>query len=183
MNILTTFSVVLLSFSFSASQQQTETTKETIKLKNPEITNGLTVNDKDYTLHFEIEKPNDRNHTLVIDIELHNESHFISPNAKRYFSGKFHLDLESNKVLDFEDNLIEIPLSVEVIDPHPFVRGLVNWVRVNTTYRQPLVVKLQKEFVVSGRLQFTIEPRCTFEEIPFAISYQDGVMKIIDRKC
>jgi len=183
MNILKTFTVLLLSTFFSTSQQQTETTQETIKIENPEITNGFTINNQDYTLHFEIEKTNDQKHTLVVAIELHNDSHFISPFAKRDFKGKFYMDLGSYNALNFEGDIIESPRSVEEYDPHPFVNGNVNWVRVNTTYKQPLQLKSQDDFEVFGRVQFTIEPRCTLEEIPFAISYQDGVMKIKSPKC
>ena len=183
MNILTTRVVLLLSIFFSTSQQQTETTQETIKIEKPEIMNGFTINNHDYTLHFEIEKTNDQKHTLVIAIELHNDAHYISPFAKRDFSGKFYMDLGSYNDLDFESDIIETPRSVEEVDSHHFVNGTVNWVRVNTTYRQALQIKSQENFEVFGRVQFTIEPRCTFEEIPFAISYQDGVMKIKQPKC
>lgn len=189
MNKLTSLTVVLLSFAFTTSQQQqTEITQEIVNIKKPETFKGFTINDKDYTLHFEIEKNNpdsyrDQKHTLVISIELHNDSHYISPFAKRDFKGKFYVDLGSYNDLDFEGDIIESPRSVEEYDSHPFVNGTVNWVRTNTTYKQPLQIKTQKEFVVFGRVQFTIEPRCTFEEIPFAISYQNGEMVFIEPKC
>ncbi len=184
MNILTTSLVLLLSITFSTSEQQTKTILlETVKIEKPESFNEFTVNDQDYTLHFEIENTDNQNPTLVIAKELHNESYYISPKAKRDFKGKFYMDLGSYTHLDFDGAIIETPLSIEEYDPHPFTNGLVNWVSVNTTYKQPLHLKIKENFIVYGRLRFTIEPRCTLEEIPFAISYQDGVMKFIDPKC
>lgn len=183
MNKLTILVLLLLSISFSKSQQQTETHKEILKIEKPEIKNGFTINDKDYTLHFEIENADSQKPSLVIAIELHNGSHYISPYARRDFKGKFYMDLGSYTHLAFESDIIETPRSIEEFDSHPFTNGPVNWVRVNTTYKQPLQVKSQGDFEVFGRLRFTIEPRCSLEEIPFAISYQNGVFKFIDPKC
>ena len=180
---LTTLVIVLLSISYSTRQQQTEPSQETVKLEESEISERFTIKDKDYTLHFEIEKVKNQQPVLVIAIELQNGAHFISPNAKRDFTGKFYMDLGDYTNLDFEGDVVETPRSVEEFDAHPFMGGLVNWVRVNTTYRQHLEVKSQGDFEVFGRVRFTIEPRCTLEEIPFAISYKDGIMKLIDPKC
>jgi len=183
MNILTTFLVLLLSISPGTSQLRKETTQSIVIIDEPEIIKGFVIEDKEYTLHFNMEKAEDQNYTLVIDIELHNESYFVSPNATRDFSGKFYMDLGSYTQIDFKGDIEEAPRSIEEFDSHPFVDGTVNWVRVNTTYKQSLELKSQEDFEVFGRVQFTIEPRCTFEEIPFAISYQNGVMKITSPKC
>ena len=183
MNILTTLAFLLLSITFSTNQQHTRTILETVKIEKPETFKEFTVNDKDYTLHFKIENSDNQKPSLLIAIELHNNSHYISPNAKRDFSGKFYMDLGSYNDLDFEGDVIETPRSIEEYGSHLFTNGLVNWVYVNTTYKQPLQLKTKEKFVVFGRVQFTIEPRCTFEEIPFAISYQDGAMIFVDPKC
>ncbi len=183
MNKLATLAVLLLSIPFSKSQPQTKTFKEIVKVERPEIKNRVTIDNKDYTLHFEIENADTQKPFLVIAIELRNGSHFISPYAKRDFKGKFYMDLGNYTHLAFDGDIIETPRSVEEFDPHPFTNGLVNWVRVNTTYKQPLLIKSQSDFEVFGRLRFTIEPSCTLEEIPFAISYQNGVMKFINPKC
>jgi len=180
---LITLVIVLLSISYSTGQQQTEPSQETVKLEESEISERFTINDKDYTLHFEIEKVKNQQPTLVIDIELQNGAHFISPNAKRNFTGKFYMDLGDYTHLDFEGDIMETPRSVEEFDPHPFTGGLVNWVRINTTYKQSLQIKSQNDFEVFGRLRFVIEPRCTLEEIPFGLSYEDGILKFIDPKC
>ena len=183
MDKLTTIVLLLVSIFFSTSQQQTETTQEIINIEKPKIMNGFTINDKDYTIHFSIEKTKDQKPTLVIAMELHNGAHYVSPFAKGDFSGKFYMDLGSNKDLVFKGDIIEIPQSIEEFEPNLFSNGLVNNVRVNTTYKQALQMKTQKDFEVFGRLRFTIEPRCTLEEIPFKISYKNGSMKITYPKC
>ena len=184
MDMLTIFAALLISFSFSTSQQQTETTtQEVVNILKPETSNGFTVKNQDYTLHFDVENMIGQKPTLVIFIELHNGSHYISPFAKRDFKGKFYMDLGSYNYLDFDGDIIETPPSFEEFDSHPFVAGNVNWVWVNTTYTQALKVLSEDDFEVFGRLRFTIEPRCTMEEIPFAISYKDGEMKILSPKC
>ncbi len=183
MNNLITLAVLLLIISTSKIKQEPETTQETVKIEKSEIRNEFTINDEDYTLHFKIDNSDNREPSLLIAIELHNNSHYISPNAKRDFKGKFYMDLGSYAHLGFEGDIIETPRSIEEFDSHPFVNGTVNWVRVNTTYKQPLQVKSNEDFEVFGRLRFTIEPRCTFEEIPFAISYKNGVMKLFSPKC
>ncbi len=60
---------------------------------------------------------------------------------------------------------------------HPFTNGTVNWVRVNTNYKQQLEVATQVDFQVFGYIQFTIEPRCSLEKIPFIIKKENGKLK------
>ncbi len=133
-----------------------------------------------YKIDIQINEAGKNEYQLVINMELHNGAHFVSPNAKRDFTGKFFMDLGSYEHLAFDGILVETPRSVEEIDPHPFVGGPVNWVRENTTYMQSLKLLSNDDFEVFGRIRFTIEPRCTLEEIPFAISYKNGVAKIIN---
>jgi len=173
----------ILSNSFSTSQQQTEITPKIIKIEKPETFKEFIVKDQDYTLHFAIEKTIDQKQTLVIAIELHSDTFSLSPNAKKDFNGKFYMDLGSYKDIGFEGDIIEYPLSIKEIDSNTFDKNTVDWLRVKTIYKQVLQLKSKEEFIVYGRLQFTIEPQNTFEEIPFAISYKDGEMVFIDTKC
>jgi len=165
------------------SQQQPEAIQKNERIEKTEPRNGFTINDEDYTLYFDLENADSQHPILIISIDLHNNSHYISPNAKRKFKGKFYMDLGSYTNLGFKGSMTETPLSVEEFDSHPFVNGTVNWVIENTTYKQVLEIKSINDFEVFGRVQFTIEPRCTLEEIPFAISYQNGVIKFIEPKC
>ena len=101
-------------------------------------------------------------------------SHYVSPYAIRDFTGKFNASLTDNDYFTLEGELMETPRSVEEIDPHPFVGGTVNWVRVNTTYRQKINIKTQEDFDVIGLVQFTIEPRCTMEKVEYIIKSRAG---------
>ena len=141
----------------------------------------LTETDELYTLQIKIEKTENNKHNLIIAIELHNGSSFISPFEKKEFTGKFFMDLGSFDQLAFDGNIIETPRSVATFDPYS--KEPVIWVIENTTYKQPLNILSEGDFEVFGRVRFTIEPRCTLEEIPFAISYQDGVMTLKSPKC
>ena len=175
--------ILLFSISFGIGQQQTEATQKIINIEEPEIIKGIIIDDKDYTLHIDVEKTKDQKYTLLVAIELHNESYFISPNSNGDFSGKFYMDLGNYTHLAFEGDIIETPRSLAAIYLQPSVDGTVDRVHVNTTYKQPLELKSQEDFEVFGRIQFTIEPRCTFEQIPFALSFQNGVIKITSPKC
>jgi len=186
MNKLITLLVLLLSFSCANDKQQSNTPKDIAKLEVPKTTiksEVLNITDDLYDLQIRIETSENNKQYLVFDMKLHNNSHFISPYAKRDFKGKFNFNLGSYTNLGFEGNVIETPRSIEEVDEHPFVRGTVNWVRVNTTYKQRLNIKINEDFEVFGRVIFTIEPRCSLEQIPFAISYKNGVMKLFSPKC
>ena len=186
MNKSITILLLLLSFSCANDKKQSNTSNDIAKLEEPKeiITNEvLNINDELYDLQIKIETSKNNVHNLVVAIKLHNDSHFISPNAKRDFKGKFYMDFGSYDNLAFDGNIIETPRSVEEFDEHPFTNGLVNWVRVNTIYKQQLNLLSQDDFEVFGRIRFTIEPRCSLEEISFAISFKNGVMKIFSPKC
>ncbi len=139
------------------------------------------VNDgyKPYDINFKLQPLENDICDFIIDMRLYNGAHFVSPNAKRDFSGKFKIILEENNKLEFLDKLSESPLSVEENDPHPYVDGKVNWIRQNTTYAQKIKFKTDKDFFVKGSIQFTIEPRCTLEQIPFTIFRDSGELKIM----
>ena len=178
MNILLT-NTLLLFLSIGWVSDKHPTINE---IENTYTEDVLIIADDLYDLQIKIETTGNK-HNLVFDIKLHKGSQFISPHAKRDFTGKFFMDLGDYTNLKFEGKIIETPMSVEEFDSHPFVFGTVNWVRVNTTYKQPLKLYSQRDFEVFGRVRFTIEPRCSLEEIPFSISYKDGKMKLQKAKC
>ncbi len=174
---------IFVNAPFNNDKQPTKNTLKIRNLKNSEEDKGFTVKDKDYTLSFKIINVASKTPSLLITMELRNGAHYISPFAKGDFTGKFFMDLGRNSHLDFKNEIIESPRSIEVFDSHHLISGSVNWVRVYTTYRQLLQVKTQKDFEVLGKLRFTIEPRCTLEEIPFRIVYTNGKVKIVSPKC
>jgi hypothetical protein len=179
--------VLLLCIGYATDKQQSNKTKDIAKVELPKTgittiaNNVITITDELYTLQFKIEKTKNNKHNLVIAMELHKGSSFISPFEKTAFKGKFYTDLGSYDNLTFDGNIIETPRSAATFDH--FANEPVIWVKVNTTYKQPLNILSEDNFEVFGRVMFTIEPRCTFEEIPFAISYKDGVVTFIDSKC
>ena len=142
------------------------------------VISGPLTNSEPYTIAFHTDQlPNDV-YEFVVTMKLHNGSYYVSPNAKRDFSGKFTIQLDDTDKLNPIADLVETPLSVEEYDPHPFVNGTVNWVRVNTTYKQQLKVTTQENFQLKGMIQFTIEPRCTLEKIPIIFKYYNGKMRV-----
>lgn len=183
MNNLIPLTLLLLSFSFNSEKPKLETSIDNIKDEKPVTFKEFSVKHEDYTLHFSLEKVNDQKHMLVVAMDLHNDSFFVSPNSKRDFKGKFRGDFGTTESIEFYGDFVETPLSVEEFDPHPFVRGTVNWVKEDTTYKQLLLLKTQDNFQVYGRIIFTIEPRCTLEQVPFSIVYEDGELVFVEAKC
>jgi hypothetical protein len=131
-----------------------------------------------YHLDLKIEKTETTTKHLTLFITLKGDAHFVSPYAKRDFKGKFSMTLEENKFIETENHLIEIPPSVEEIDTHHYVNGTVNWVRENTTYKLPFKVLTETDFEVLGLIRFTIEPRCTLEEIPIVVRQESGQLTV-----
>ena len=176
---LTILAVTLLSSFYCTSQEQKKPIQETIKIETSSETNGLTIKNDAYTLHLDLDTTITDSPILMVSIELHKGSYYISPNSKGENSGKFYMDLGAITDIEFKGALLESPLSKEVFENDQ----QVNWVRVHTTYKQALQVKSIHDFEVFGRIKFTIEPRCSLEEIPFGISYKDGKYKITNPKC
>jgi hypothetical protein len=184
MNKLITILILLLSFSCANDKQQYNTSNYIAKLETPKAivaSEVLNITDEFYNLQISIETSENNTFNLVIAMELHKGSSFISPFETKEFSGKFYMDFGSYKDLSFDVNIVETPRAIAIIDK--FKNEPVIWVKENTTYTQPLKIHSEDDFEVFGKVQFTIEPRCTFEEIPFVISFKDGVMKLFSPKC
>jgi hypothetical protein len=138
-----------------------------------ETSNNSAVHENPYKAVYWIQPLQNNEYELIVDIKLFDGAYFVSPNAKRDFSGKFTIQIEDSKELEIVSDLLETPQSVEEFDEHPFVNGLVNWVRVDTRYKQKMKPTTTQEFSVKGFIQFTIEPRCTLENIPIIIKNKD----------
>jgi hypothetical protein len=145
---------------------------ETISFKEPYSPHSP------YHLDLKIEKTETDENQLSIFITLKGDAHFVSPHAKRDFKGKFSMTLEDTNLIETNGDLLETPQSVEEFDTHHFVNGTVNWVRENTTYKLPFKVKTEKDFEIHGLIRFTIEPRCTLEEIPILVSQKSGQLSV-----
>jgi len=128
-----------------------------------------------YTSIIRVDKQNDDEYVLSIQMILKKDSYFVSPNAKRDFSGKFTIVLTEPEKLITKGTVSELPLSKEENDKR---EGLVNFVRTNTNYQRTLKVLSKENFEVPAHIQFTIEPRCTMEKVFFILSYVDGKLSV-----
>ena len=136
-----------------------------------------------YELKFEINEIENAVYELVLSMDLRNDSYYVSPNSKGDFTGIFTIIINDNEKLKKIAKPIETPLSNEEYDPHPFVNGFVNWVKETTTYKQQIQRKSDEDFEVSGIIQFTIEPKCTLEKVPFFIKYKNGELIVEVARC
>lgn len=183
--------VSVLALSVSCSNTNKETPEQAINTApNTEIaaiypaTNPNNVwEGKDYTLHVNMIPASNGVYTLQLRMELYNGAHFISPNAVRDFKGKFTINIEDSEQLETRSKILETPLSIEELDPHPFVDGTVNWVRTNTTYTQDFKATTTDYFYVEGFATFTIEPACTLEKIRFFIKNNQGELYAEIARC
>ena len=105
------------------------------------------------------------------------------PHSTRDFKGRFTIDIVDNDHIMMLDEFTETPRSLEEIDLHRFVNGPVNWVNVDTKYVHPFTLSSQEDFDVHGKFIFTIEPKCTLEEIPFVIKHRSGKLRIEQWSC
>jgi hypothetical protein len=126
-----------------------------------------------YTAIVRVDKQSDKEHLLSIQMNLKQHSYFVSPTEPGSFTGKFTIVLTEPQHVQTYGAIIENPLSK--VDEN---EGFVKWVRQNTHYKQSLKVLTKENFEVSGHIQFTIEPRCTLEKIPFILSYVDGKLSV-----
>ena len=174
MKNIITFLLLLLFISCNTENSKTISINDIALNNQPFNFEKSETIEEPYTIKFLLETTENNETYLIIEMELRNGSHYVSPYAKRDFTGKFNPSLKDNEFFTLEGKLIETPQSVEEIDPHPFVGGTVNWVRENTTYRQKINIKTQEDFEVIGFVQFTIEPRCTLEKVEYIIKSRSG---------
>lgn len=143
---------------------------------NKQLLYGPNLPTEPYELKLNIHQLKNNIYDLEIQMLLFNNAYYASPNTKVDLKGKFTFHLDTNNSFIVKNNLIETPLSNNT-------DGLTNWVRVNTTYNQQLEITTKKDFVVSGFIRFTIEPRCTLEKIPIIIKAEKGVVTFEIDKC
>ncbi|MGC6430849.1 MAG: hypothetical protein ACON5F_07395 [Jejuia sp.] len=167
----------------NTSPEKTTKCKTYVKPSSHETAYKFMNSFEPYNIYLNLKPVKDDVFNLVIDMRLNNSAYFVSPNAKRDFSGKFTFMLKENSQLSYIGTLSENPLSIEEHDPHPFVNGTVNWVRQNTVYTQKLKINTDEDFVVNGFIQFTIEPKCTLEKIPVVIYREKDVLKFEIDNC
>jgi hypothetical protein len=181
--LLRTLLVAIMPCALAYSQPNAETKRIEKPVFTPDmlLLHPFTRDYAPYTIDLEIEQDEEGSFYLVATIDFINGSYTASPLSNNDFTGLFHMEVAPDKNLVLDDEIIEIPRSVESIDPHE--RVPVNWVREKTIYKRKLHMKEMKDFKSGGNITFTIEPSCTFEVIPFMISYTNGMMAITPAGC
>jgi TonB family protein len=142
------------------------------------VTDPKAVQEHPYDLRFTVKKAGDKTYTLVTSMELHGGSYYASPNCTRDMKGKFHLELAEQDQVILAKRFKEIPLGLQSMLHHPVVHGPMDWITQDTRYEHTLTVNTAEDLDVTGFYRFTIEPRCTLEEIPFVIKQRSGVLTI-----
>jgi len=175
------YGLVLLSFNYNCTKVNSQematnaTVQDSVYVGPTHFSDDLVRDDALYTSTIRVDKRQNDEYVLSVQMNLKKDAYFISPNAKRAFSGKFTLVLPDSNKIATKGTIIETPLSKEELDKG---EGLVNWVGKNTHYKQTLKVLSDENFEVKGHIQFTIEPRCTLEKIPFILSYENGKLHL-----
>ncbi len=142
------------------------------------VTDTTVAKEHPYDLAFTLEQAGDNTYTLVTTVKLHGGSYYGSPNCTRDLKGKFHVEVEAQDRLVLAERIKEVPLATEKLYHHPLVHGPEDWVTVDTRFEQRLTISTREDLDVDGMCRFTIEPRCTLEEIPFVIRQRGGRLTI-----
>ena len=166
-----------------SNDQESKIPVRVISMYDLPLTDRNAALDNPYELSYSIETNGENKFTLVSTIKLFGGSFYVSPHSTTEFKGRFTIDIVENKHIIMGENFVETPRSQEEIDLHRFVNGPVNWVDQDTKYEHPVTLKTDENFDVHGKFIFTIEPKCTLEEIPFVIKHRDGVLKIEKWQC
>ncbi len=183
-----------LSFTLACAQKEKATTDAKVPYNpstpvlavsmynSPDIDHEIAKNNP-YKVDFKVEQTDDGQYKLMTLIEVYGGSFYVSPHSTRDFKGKFRVEIAPNKNLLLGNEFVETPRSKEVIDPHQFVNGPVNWVSENTRYDHPLILNTKEDFQIGGKIVFVIEPKCTLEEIPLMFKYKDGILTVEPWEC
>jgi hypothetical protein len=179
-NILTYFFLALV---VSCAPKEQDVNAQSLSMYDSPLIDAEVALKKPYELNFEVEKVGDVGYQMIATIKLFGGSFYVSPHSTTDFKGKFRIEIAPNENLILGNDFVETPRSKEVIDPHPFVDGPVNWVSVDTKYEYPLIIRSEEDFDIGGKIIFTIEPKCTLEEIPVMFKFRSGVLTVEPWKC
>lgn len=173
------FGLLLLSFNYNCAEvnsqdmAQNTTAVDSVYVGQTHFSDDVVREDPLYTAIVRLDKQSDKEHLLSIQMNLKKNGYFVSPTESGAFTGKFTIVLTEPQHLQTDGAIIETPLSK--VDEN---EGFAKLVRENTHYKQSLRVLSKENFEVYGYIQFTIEPRCTLEKVPFILSYVDGKLSV-----
>jgi hypothetical protein len=176
------FVLLLLPMSLACSQDSVEITPVQTEFgPNMLLRYPFTRATAPYILDLAIEMDINENVYLVATIDFINGSYVASPFSNDDFKGKFRLETAPSELFAIDELIEEFPRSSETIDPEN--NSAVNWVREKTTYKRLIHLNTNTDFKLGGKATFTIEPSCTFEEIPFMISCKNGYLSVSPAGC
>lgn len=173
------YGLILLTFKYSCAQDNSQeiasiaVMQDSVYVGPTHFSDEIVRDDALYSSIIRIDKQQNNEYVLSIQMNLKKDAYFVSPTENRHFSGKFAIVFtEPQKVISY-GTIQESPLSK--VDEK---EGFVHLVRNNTTYKQTINVLASENFEVMGHIQFTIEPRCTLEKIPFILTYENGKLRV-----
>ncbi len=169
-------SILLLGNYYSLDNMLSKEANKSTNNEKSIIINQNNIAEEPYNIKLQIYKVKNNQYRLEVKMDLAEGSYFVSPHSKGSYKGIFNISIEGKNKLSTNGNLLEVPRSVEQIDP--WKNSLASIVNENTTYKQTFTIVPQNDFEVTGLVRFVIEPRCTLEEVKFIISYYSGELKI-----
>lgn len=176
------YGLLLLFFNYGCTNVHSQETasisnsQDSVYISRPTyFSDDFVREDALYTSIIRVIKQKNNDYALSVEMILKKDAYFVSPNTKRDFLGKFTIVLTEPDKLQLSEEIVETPISEEEINKH---EGLVNFVRKNINYKKTIIIKSNENFEASGYIQFTIEPRCTLEKIPFVLSFVNGKLSV-----
>jgi len=170
-----TFFFLLVSIACGTVESQDSIPDEVTFLKFDDFKIG----DYPFDVKLEMEEINEEEYFITTTIVLLKKgSYIVSPFSKDSTYMHFALLIEDQEHFTINDDLLEIPSSVEEFDP--ILDMQVRFVRVPTVYKQKIKITNQADFEMSGLVEFLVEPACVPYHVEFSISQIDG--KIIIEK-
>ena len=173
------YGLLILLFNYSCtnvhSQEiaSTANRQDSVYVSPTHFSDDLVRDDALYTSIIRVDKQENDEYLFTVQMYLKKNAYFVSPNEPKIFSGKFTIVITEPQKISTTGTIAELPLST--VDKN---EGFVHLVRKNTTYKQTLKVLSEEDFEASGYIQFTIEPRCTLEKIPFVLSFVNGKLSV-----
>mgnify|MGYP006116560939 CR=1 FL=1 len=130
-----------------------------------------------YNITFNLEKTEVNNiYNLVVNMELFDGAYFLSPSSDIMFLGRFDISMKVNDFIELDMNYIGIPLSIKENDPVGNGPTMVQ--RANSIYKKQFKINTTKDFETTGLVVFTIEPKCTLENISYTITSKAGKLTV-----
>jgi hypothetical protein len=174
--------VLLMSLSTACSQDSIEI-REEIQVFNPNMLKAYPYSPTGapYLIDIKIERGVDNSYYLVSTIDFLEESYIASPFSIHDYTGKFRSEVFENEHLELGELTSD---SAKPSKPQVFTHAEpADWIKEKTVFRQRISLNTANDFLVGGKLSFTIEPNCTFEIIPFAISNKSGRLQVEPDRC